>query len=252
MRRALRLLVHGALLLAAPLAAQAEEQTPPRWAFSFGLALNSSGGNERLTVGTAQTRLTRLQTDAFELALSARTRYGRSQGEEVARNVRAGINLDLFPEDRWSPFLFTTVEHDPFKRLDIRATGGFGAKRVFWKEGDWSDVSLSGAVLFSYETLAPTDSEPGAVARQFRWSWRFRARRRFGTGLELEHVTFYQPLLDRSVDFLAESRTAGRVAVTEHVSFAVAYLLEYDNAPPPDVRPEDWALTVGVEMSTRW
>lgn len=258
MPRRLRTATFAALLVAAPLAAQAPapasvDSVAPRWDLRFGLALNSSGGNERLTVGTAELGLTRLQTEAFELAFNARARYGRSQGADVARNGQASINLDLFPEDRWSPFLFTLAERDRFKKLDLRASGGFGAKRTFWRQGDWEDLSLSGAALFSYEDLAPADTAAtGATKRQFRWSVRFRVRRRIGEALEVEHVTFFQPRFDAMDDYLANSRTATRVALTEHLAFSVALLYEYDSTPPVDVHAEDWELTVGVEMKRRW
>lgn len=247
----------AALLAAAPLTAQAPpapaDSVAPRWDLRFGLALNSSGGNERLTVGTAELGLTRLQTEAFELAFHARARYGRSQGADVARNGQASINLDLVPRERWSPFLFTLAERDRFKKLDLRASGGFGAKRTFWSQGDWEDLSLSGAVLFSFEDLAPADTAAtGATKRQFRWSVRFRVRRRIGQTLELEQVTFFQPRFDMLDDYLANARTAARFGLSEHLAFAVNFLYEYDSTPPVDVHAEDWELTVGVEMKTRW
>ncbi len=235
-----------------PAAAQEPTAEPaPRWAFNLGLALNSSGGNERLTVLTTQADLTRLATEAFELSLSGRLRYGRSQGEDLARNVRGGVTVDLRPLSRWSPFLFSTVEHDPFKKLNLRTSGGLGAKHTFWGEG-WEDLSLSGAVLFSYENLDTEATDPlDATLEQLRLSWRFRVRRKMGA-VRLEQITYWQPLWDRASDYLLESRSMARVSVTESWSVTATYFFERDSTPPEGVRADDYTVTVGVELATRF
>jgi hypothetical protein len=265
MRYALSLLMAGALTLNGGLSAQepdpaeaepaeaepAEPEERDRWAAELGFAFNTSGGNEQLTVMTSHIGLSHLETSSYEASLGARVRYGRSEGVEVARNVRGNVSIDMWPGDSWSPFFFGTAENDPFKRLEARLNGGSGVKRLFWQDG-WSEVSLSGAVLYSYENLDVPELEGNGVSQTARWSWRARARRAFGEGRRFEQLVYYQPQFDRADDYLFEVHTAARWSITRSLAFTTAFLYERDSTPAPEVGPDDWSLTVGLTIATRW
>lgn len=249
---ALPLLTAALLVGASGLDAQdAAEADPDRWSGEVGFALNASGGNEQLTVLTTSVGLSHLETSRYELSFDGRYRYGRTQGEEVARNLRGGLTLDISPDGRWTPFLFATGESDPFKKLDARINGGGGLKHTFWRE-EWSEVSLSGALLASYENLEVADSLGDGVTTTALWSWRGRVRREFGEGRRLEQVVFYQPEWDSFGDYIFESHTTGRWALSRILSFTTSFLYEHDSTPAPEVKPDDWALAVGLSLATRW
>ncbi|MBW3552823.1 MAG: DUF481 domain-containing protein [Gemmatimonadetes bacterium] len=236
------------LLLAAPAAAQ----DPPseRWAFELGLALNSAGGNQDLTAFTSTLELTHLQKESFELGFNGGVRYGRSGGEDVAQNMRATLNFDFRPEARWTPFLFASGEKDPFRKLDLRFNGGAGAKRTFWRDG-WSEVSLSGAALYSHENLelaVPGDE----ITRTARWSWRARGRHELSDRSRFEQVFFYQPEWRHAGDYLLESFSSIRLGITRSLALNLTFLYERDSTPAPDVDPDDWSLATGVNLTTRW
>lgn len=238
------------LLLAAPLAAQ-EAEDPDHWSAEAGLALNTAGGNQELTVFTTNLGLTRLETDAYELSMSTRFRYGRSEGEKVAENLQGQVELDLWPEATWSPFLFATAEQDPFKQLDVRLNSGVGAKRTFWQE-DWNEASLSAAVLYSYEDLAVPDSLGDGVSKTARWSVRARYRKELRPGSRLEQVVMFLPAWDRMKDYQLESVTDLRIALSEQLSFTTTFLYQRDNLPAPEVKPDDYSLAVGLSLATAW
>jgi hypothetical protein len=229
----------------------AVQEPAERWGAEVGMSLNSSAGNERLTVLTSELGLTHLETTAYELSFRGRLRYGRSEGTEVARNVRVTLNADFWPGERWSPFVFGTGEHDPFRRLDVRLNSGAGIKRTFWRDG-WSEVSLSGAVLYEYESLMVPDTVDSAGTHAARWSWRGRGRHHVREGIRLEQVVFYQPAWDRPADYQLESHTRARVAVTERLSITASLLYQRDSTPPPDVVADDWAIAIGLSLATAW
>ena len=233
-----------------PAAAAAQEPADERWGLDFGLALNASGGNDDLTVFTSNLGVTHLQKADFLLGFDGAVRYGRSDGRDVAQNTRAALNFDFRPEAAWSPFLFASAENDPFRKLDLRFNGGAGAKRTFWRDG-WSEVSLSGAALYDHERL---DLEPPAdgLTRTARWSWRLRGRRELSDRTRLEQVVFYRPEWRHANDYLLESVSTIRLGITRHLAFNLAFLYERDSTPAPDVEPDDWALTTGVSLATRW
>jgi hypothetical protein len=231
--------------------AEAAQEPVERWSAELGLALNSSGGNERLTVLTTDVGLTHLETAAYELSFRGRVRYGRSEGTEVARNVRGTLNADFRPGQAWSPFVFGTAEHDPLRRLDLRLSSGVGLKRTFWRDG-WSDVSLSGAVLYEFENLAVPEAVEPATTHLARWSWRGRARHQLREGTRMEQLVFYQPVWDSLADYLIESRTSARVAVSERLALTTTLLYQRDSTPPPEVAPDDWSITIGLSLATTW
>lgn len=245
------LLTAAAATAPAPAGGQAAETPPERWGLDLAITLNGSGGNERLTLLTSEVGLRHLQTGTFEMGVGGRFRYGRSGGTVVARNVRGTANLDLYPRQPWSPFLFAAAESDPFRRLALRLNTGAGAKHTFWREG-WDEVSLSGALLYFHERLEATDPALEAVDHTARWSGRARARRSFGERARLEQVAFYQPLWYRADDYLLELHTSARVLLVEGLALTLTGLYERDSTPAPGVRPDDWSIAFGLGLNTRW
>lgn len=240
-------------LVAAPVGAQ--EAPEDSWNAEAGLTLQASGGNESLTAFTTTLGLTHLRTDVFEFSTDVRFRYGQSTvdstTETVAENYRANMSMDLWPEATWSPFVFATAERDPIKKLQARVNGGAGAKRTFWQE-DWSEISLSGAVLYSYENLDVADSLGTGITQTARWSWRIRGRKELGEGTRLEQTVFFQPAWDRLADYQLESLTRVRVALNESLSFTTDILYQRDNTPAPDVKPDDYSISLGLSLATKW
>lgn len=253
LRRTRPLVLVLATFIALPSPARTQEAAEPeRWGAEIGFSLNSSGGNEQLTVLTTEVGITHLETSVYEAALGARFRYGRTDGRDVAQNLRANTSIDLWPSARWSPFLFATGENDPFKKLEARLNGGAGLKYTFWQREDWDEVSLSGAALYSYENLEVADSLGDGVTQTARWSWRGRARTELGEGRRFEQLVFFQPEWDTLSDYLLESRTTGRWALTRSLAFTTSFLYQRDSTPAPDVGPDDWSLEVGLTVATRW
>ena len=231
-----------------------EAEEAESWKADVGLSVTSSGGNENLTLIVTELGLTHLRSRQYELNLGTRLRYGRSEGQDVAQNVRGDISLDLFPEAGWSPFLFSTAETDPFKKLDARVNTGVGMKRTFWRR-EWDEVSLSGAVLHSYEDvdIAPADSVVGhGITRSARWSWRGRARRELSQGTRAEQVVFFQPAWNHIADYLLEAQSSVRVALTRSLAFTATFLFNRDSTPAEDVEPDDWSVAVGLSLATSW
>lgn len=236
-------------MVATGLQAQDQPEDPDRWKGEVGLSVNGSGGNERLTVITGQLGLAHLETNRYELDFNGRARYGRSEGVEVARSVRGSLSAEFRPAARLSPFLSGTAEHDRFRRVDLRMNTGAGFKHTFWREG-WSDVSLSGALLYWYEQLARDDSD--GPTHTARWSWRGRARHRLDSGARLEQTVFYQPTWERLDDYVLEAQTTVRLALSQSLSLNSSFLYQRDSTPAPEVAPDDWSIAVGLSLATTW
>jgi hypothetical protein len=65
-------------------------------------------------------------------------------------------------------------------------------------------------------------------------------------------LVFYQPVWDSLADYLIESRTSARVAVSERLALTTTLLYQRDSTPPPEVAPDDWSITIGLSLATTW
>lgn len=246
------LLATSTLLVAHPvLALQDEPEEEDRYETILDLAFTTTSGNQEITLLTTDLAFTHLDPSAYRLEAGARARLGRTDGETVAENYRGQVDFAFTPESRWSPFLFAEVEHDPFRRLEIRSNSGSGARYRFW-ESEGGSASISGALLYSYENFT-SDPEladsPFAPSRQTaRVSWRLKGERELTETFTLEHVTFYQPVWDTLDDYLFDTQTTGRVRVSDAIALTMSYTYGRDSTPPPDVGRDDRLFTAGISI----
>lgn len=230
------------------------QDAPDRWGFETNLSLTSSSGNDQITVFITDGKITHLQTDRFKLELGGRIRYGRSGGEDVAQNMRTSLTLELGPNAPWSPFVFGDAEKDPFKRLDLRTSGGAGV-RYRLTRADAAEFVLSGAALHSYENIRLDEVDPlgGNVTHKARWRWVARGKASLmDDAITANHETYYEPVWDRGDDYLMEVENTLRFRFTDHLAFRVAHVFQRDSSPPEDVRENDQMLTLGVSYNTRF
>jgi hypothetical protein len=251
MIHALRLAAFCSILhLLAPISAEAQEDATrePRWASTFDLGFNGSTGNTRLAVFSTGFQVKHLFTDELRFEWSGGFRYGESEGTVVARNMRTTLSADLFPQERFSPFLFATAERDPFRRLRVRGNGGGGAKLTLHRERD-AEVSISGALLYSHESFLPLADGTGALTRNdARWSGRTRLRRRLSDGLRFDHTSFYQPVWNAPGDYNIDAVTRVSLQVTERLALSMSHNLRYDSTPPPEVLRGDHQVQANLTI----
>lgn len=223
------------------------EPPPERWDVSAELSLTDQTGNRTLRLLTGGLKFSHLKKTDFRLDGSFQSRYGKSEGEIVARNHRASLAFDFQPESAWSPFLFTEAERDEFKRLDLRLSGGAGAKYTFYSPRNGkNEASLSMALLYSREDLAGADSIANPPGRNLaRFSIRLRADRELRPGISAHHLTSYQPIWHRMADYLLRSETGAKILLTERLALSVEYEISRTAMPPEGVDPNDRLFKTG-------
>lgn len=233
--------------LPSPVPAQQAPEDRDRWQVGAEISYTDQSGNNDLRLFTAGLELSHLERDDFRLDASVHSRYGRSEGELVARNHYASLAFDLHPQNDWSPFVFADAERDPFKRLDARLSSGAGAKYTFVHRDGANEMSASLALLYAFENLARSEAEPDPPDRhRARWSLRLRGGRELRTGMTFQHLTFYQPLWDEVADYLLRSETGFTALLTERLALSVEYQFDRTARPPSDVEPDDRLLKTGL------
>jgi hypothetical protein len=229
-------------------AAAARARTPANpWKVSAEMSYTDQTGNRVLRLLTGGLKLAHRDRSRYELDGRLESRYGKSNGDVVARNHYASLALDLRPEETWSPFLFFNAERDEFKRLNLRFSGGAGAQyRLYANPRQKSDASISLALLYSLEDLRPSEAQPVTPNRSTaRWSVRAKGNQAVGQGITLQHSSFYQPVWDEMADYLLRSETGAKVLLTKRLALSVGYQLSRNNRPPEGVQPDDRLLKTG-------
>ena len=238
------------LLLPRPAFAQdADAEEPPeRWEVAAELSFTDQSGNESLRLLTTGLNLTHLEQDRFELDVNLQSRYGEDEEKVIARHHYGSVGFDFAPRGAWSPFLFADAEHDRFKRLDLRASGGAGAKYTFYDPpNNDSRASLSLALLYSYENQSAPTGEPEPDPSQLaRLSLRLKGEQELRDGVKLTHLSFVQPATNEFADYLLRTETGIKTSLSERLALSVVYQTNRDNRPPDGVQPDDRVLKTGL------
>lgn len=230
---------------------ESADPKPDTWSSVVDLAFSGASGNDQTLLLTSGFRLTHLRTERFEMEWSGSVRYGRSEGREVARNLKSGLKLDVLPAARWSPFVSVTAERDPFRRLDLRSTSGAGLKYTIWRSSRGA-ASISGAALHSYENFISTDEAPLENRRSARWSWRFKGDRKLGERVLVENISIYQPVWNHSSEYLLSMDSAVRVPMSRRIALSFSHSFNRDSMAPEGVKPDDHLVKVGLTIETKW
>jgi putative salt-induced outer membrane protein YdiY len=233
--------------VATPAAPPAERARPERWKASAELSYTDQTGNRTLRVLTGGFKASHLKRDHFRLDASVQSRYGEGNEGVVARNHFGSLAFDLRPEDTLSPFLFVDAEHDRFKRINARVSGGVGAKVTLYSSGGNDEASISMAMLVSHENFVATEADPRPESRTIgRASLRVRGRQEVHTGLRLHHVSYFQPLVDQMADYLLRSESGVRASLNRRLALSVVYEYNRTALPPQGVVPDDRILRTGL------
>ena len=191
-----------------------------------------------LFFGNTEQRLAALRStvaradSAVEGKVDIRFAYADQTTEAEEREVSkrawlASGTLDYRPFARVSPFLIGNVESSLEQRIDLRYSGGAGAKYTF-VQNDLGEASFSLAMLAERTRVAegaPAPENPSLA----RWSARLRFDRRMHERLRLTHVTFYQPEVATIERFTLSSTSTAAYEMNRLLSATISFLETYDS-----------------------
>ena len=228
--RLLLFVASAAVAGAAPLSGQEAEER--HWRVEGELGANIFFGASEQTAVLFRSAFDH-EDDQWEVSLLGTFTYGEAQDQDGTsfvnnRSWTALAGLD-YEAGRWSPFFFGSSEGSFERAIDLRMTGGLGARYSFL-ETDASRVDLSLALTAEY--TRPRDREGVVTENQWlaRWSARFRTRREFWADRgEFGLVAFYRPALGDSDDYTLELDTNVSFALNSSFTLKVSLVDRYDN-----------------------
>jgi hypothetical protein len=205
-------------------------QQNPGWDIESELSGSIFFGNTRQTLVT--TRATVGHADSsYLLSSTARFTYGEATNDEEAtfvsrRSWSGSMNLDYMPYDLLSPFVLTTVESSLEARIDLRMSGGAGAKLSLVRQ-ETRKLDFSLAVL-GERTFLPTPLGD-TTQTLLRWSARLRFARELGERIRLSHETSYMPVVDDAGSFTMKSSTSLAYRLASFASLNLSFLDNFDS-----------------------
>ncbi|GMV08016.1 MAG: hypothetical protein AMXMBFR53_42910 [Gemmatimonadota bacterium] len=232
-------------LLAVPLGAQ---EAPDRWSIQAELGFNGSGGNSSYSVLRTGLKAKHLRTDVAEFEASFLVRYGKNDEKVIADDARASVKLDLWPQQRFSPFFFADLGRDKIRKLDGRFSGGAGGKWAVWTDASGT-ASVSVAGLYDYQNFLVATGSAGLESESLaRWSFRTKVERKLGAA-SLEQVALFQPVWDDGSDFVLDVTHSLSTQVLGNLSLTVEHQYLRDSTPPPGVGKDDQRFAVLLKLT---
>lgn len=218
------------LLTSAPLTGQEEAERP--WSLEGELGASVFFGASEQTAVVFRSAFEH-EDEVWDVSLVGTFSYGEAEDADGTsfvnnRSWTALGGLD-YEADPWSPFFFGSAEGSFERAIDLRMTGGAGARYNFVRN-DQARLDLSLALTAEFTRPRAREDEVVEDAWLARWSLRGRARREFwGDRGEFNLVAFYRPALGDSDDYTIELDTSVSFDLNHAFSLKVSLVDRYDN-----------------------
>ncbi len=244
----------------APAAPAAPAPSPVTYSSVFNIGMIALTGNSQTLSFTLGGNFQRKSED-WIFGAKASASYGQTRDATSGSNVvnAEAATVALRGDRRFNPlasgYLLGGIDTDHIKSVEERPYGEIGASIIWFdvKEGDHSKTLLRTDLGFRY-------------GREFRFQY-LPAPLSLGTvdivaphlGVGYRYAVTKEIIFADDVDVVANLQGDARLLLTNttklsarltnSLSFAVSFLLNYDSAPPPQKVSTDTALTIGIEVA---
>lgn len=226
------------------------QDVPETWSSKLEFGFTGASGNTSFSILTGAFSVTRLEQELYELDISGRLRWGRSDGETIANDLRGTVKFDWNPQAVFSPFIFATGSRDVIRNVDARLLAGGGGKWTFLQRSDLTKMSISVAAVLDHENYR---LEPGSTADEVinfgRLSWRTKFDHRFASGATFQHTTFWQPRITNLSDYIVDVSNSLSSQLLSNLSLVITHSYIHEAVPPPGAVRDDQRLGVVLSVA---
>jgi putative salt-induced outer membrane protein YdiY len=208
-----------------------------------GFRLSGAAGNTD-KIGGAVSNLTAYKTDHREILFLAAYEYGESL--KVKNTNKGHVHLRHGIKQRkyfiWEQFV--QAQFDEFRKLNLRALAGGGARfRVF----KISETTLYGGVgaFYEHEKLDDNEGKEDTTRANLYVSY----LQKVAPNLVLSFINYYQPSFEDLKDFRFISDLGFEFKLTEKLSFKIDLTLSHDSEPPRGVKTTDFTYLTGLNYT---
>lgn len=252
----MRTLLCCALLLAAaqPLRADGDDSTATRaarWKGDGELSLTDMEGNRALSLVSTALSVAREGTTDYAATGAVRLRYGRSDGDVSVEDYYAEFGVRALPGGRLAPTLTSAFTRDVFRRIRLRVATAVAARYRVVDDGD-QKFAVSVGLLQEFESRTPDEDPSDDALSLTRYQLQVEGETPLREGVTLLHRSTMQPAAEDLGDYLLNTTTSMRVALSRTLALQTSYNLLRDATPAPGVRfKSDRTLTVGLLLKLR-
>ncbi len=217
--------------------------------FNFGLSRNKAGRTVRL--GT-QARLEYQKNTNRWMLLGA---YNLTQflnvdeADAVPKNFANNAFGHLRYNKKISEWLtweaFGQGQWDEIQEIDIRTLFGTGPRFRLYDNNN-SHLYIGTLYMYEYEETSPEDLRE--LNRDHRLSTYASVAFLLNDYLSVNHVTYYQPIVNEVADFRISSETNISVKVNENILFKTYFQFIHDSNPPVTVPRNMYVLSNGLAI----
>ncbi|MEX0967398.1 MAG: DUF481 domain-containing protein [Bacteroidia bacterium] len=125
---------------------------------------------------------------------------------------------------------FTQIQYNQVQKLDLRGLAGTGPRFRFVQN---DTVSLHIGTLYMYEYEELTEGLP--LERNHRLSSYVSFDLEITDKVNIDHITYYQPVITHFNDFRVSSELVVTFKITRRLTFGVKGNYVYDSRPPPEI-----------------
>ncbi len=210
-----------------------------------------TGNTDLLLVqGAATLRYKHEDHLVFAIVRSAYSRVGSGDdAQQIIGNTFEHLRYRWKLSPRITAEAFGQHEYDQFRRLQLRALVGAGA-RLTLLANPKAGLVLGVAYMLEQEQLGEKE---GTTDGGHRYTASRASTYLLFTSALNDVVTFvdtvyWQPRLGDPSDFRLLDETQLQVKLSEHVTFKTAFVLAHDASPPQTVEKTDTALQTGISI----
>lgn len=180
----------------------------------------------------------------YRWSVEGDVRQAESDGERTEEKWRLFGNYRHYPQEQRYLYARTSLEHDEFSDVDLRAIlgGGYGSQ-----VHDTDALSLSYQGGLDYVTLNRSEGDDEDYVA-LGWGVEYRQELWEGAAVVSHDQQGFMSLEDWE-NILVRTKTALRVPLGNSLETALQLNLEWDNDPAPDRDSVDslWLLTLGYK-----
>ncbi len=199
-----------------------------------------SRGNSSSDRAYAETEF-RARAKEYRYVLDAKTQRDEEAGRRVASRTLASATYDRFLGERQFWYLRSSLEHDRFKDIDLRASAGvgYGVRLI---EDERTELSLrAGLDKVWLNRISDGDENYPALGWGVTFSHWLEGRR-----LQLFHDQQGFWNLDRRDDMTLRSRTGMRIPVAEGLTASAQLNVDWEREPAPGRNSTDTTWLLGL------
>ena len=217
------------------------------WTFSLKAEGSYQKGNTNKIFGLSEGEIKRTGDSLLESILKAKLTYGESDDIKDENELSSSFTMDLFYENKFSPFFLQLTSFNFGREIDLRSQSGFGLKYTFVNIPEIK-ASISAAGIYDYTNLR--ERTGNSDSKTWRLSMRLKFKSSvFGGRINITHYTYYQPSFKDFKNAIWMSESELSFPLTEFLFVTSTYSYTHEDVVPAGVKKDDHKLTFGLKIS---